>query len=846
MSDESEQGGLILEGIESAQCHHCGVQMDVLGVEPFQTFRCPECGTPFTVPARLGAFLLLSQIGRGGMGGVVFLAHDESLDRNVAIKVMPASLGLDEAAVATFRREAQAAARLNHPNIAQVYSFGQDHGQPYLVMELLSGVSLDKLIEQKGPLDQDFAIRTALQIAQGLRAADEAGLTHGDIKPENILFDEKMNAKLVDFGIASFVHQQSDGVWGTPYYIAPERLMRQKADARTDMYCLGGTLYHALTGRPPFEGSTPMEVVRARLDTDPVPPREIRPEIRAEIQDILLRMLKRDPAARHPTYASLIGDLGRAVKQTTESARPPDAPATKGGKKISVRLSQKNGRVSAPMRPSKVTSDASASEPAPAAPAGPPRRSGARVFKVLAILLVLAGLIGGGVWLALRYQKREQQEQSVRRGALDLAQARRSADESWAAVVLAASNVHRSATSASNFVGSIVKTVETAHHLRLEVPPPPLPPESSPPTGTNAPPAGTNAPPAAATNAPAAAAGAGTGQVASVAATNVPPPAAAEPPPEVPVKVEEPEMVAIGRRALAAVRDTLNAADTAEQAVEEARRLHQDTLNAKSVVLANSNVTALATLANQCRALEPEAKRKAEEVKKLAQSLDEMRGRREKEDAARQKREAAEAEQRRIEQEKRDAEAREKEASEGELAAARLLRTKVSAHLRAYAFKKAIAELSEEKPRYATAIGKAEWQRIADRYAFMAALHAKLIGLINAKPFPWGWIQGTAQDITGADEEAVRTKTRTYPWAEVSIRQYLHIINHYLGSARFGGREQAELFLGVAVHCLESVEGSENAKAVESARTLADDFLRKAREAAPSIDEDIQRILPRE
>jgi serine/threonine protein kinase len=288
------------DAVTDYDCSHCGCKIDVSGLPAFTQVECPDCGAIETVPARLGNFLLLRLLGLGGMGGVYY-ARDTALGRDVAIKVMLQSLGDDAKFIETFRKEAQAVAKLNHPNIAQIYSFGQEKGQPYIVMELVSGERVDDMLESEGGIPVPLAMKIGLEVAEGLSAADEAGLVHGDIKPENILLDTKGHAKLVDFGLATVAHAAaSDGIWGTPYYIAPEKIRRQKVDARADIYSLGATLFHMITGNPPFEGETPVEVVKARLEQPPPDIKELYPDIPDKAADVIMRMLAVDRTERHP------------------------------------------------------------------------------------------------------------------------------------------------------------------------------------------------------------------------------------------------------------------------------------------------------------------------------------------------------------------------------------------------------------------------------------------------------------------------------------------------------------------------------------------------------------------
>ncbi|MBR1587910.1 MAG: serine/threonine protein kinase [Kiritimatiellae bacterium] len=274
-------------------------------------------------PADFGHFLLEKELGHGGMGGV-YLARDKMLDRKVAIKVMLKELGSDPKFVERFQREAQAAARLNHPNIAQIYSFGQEQGMPYIAMELVSGGSLDKDMEASpGDLDQVRVMRIGQQMVDALALAADQGLVHGDVKPENVLYAEDGTAKLVDFGLAAMQGDSSE-IWGTPYYISPEKCRRQKIDFRADIYSLGGTLYHALTGQPPFEGEDANAVVRARFEGAPPKPSEVRHDLSPEVDAIIMRMLELEPAMRYPTYQSLMGDIKRYLAKA--------GPATTSGK----------------------------------------------------------------------------------------------------------------------------------------------------------------------------------------------------------------------------------------------------------------------------------------------------------------------------------------------------------------------------------------------------------------------------------------------------------------------------------------------------------------------------------
>lgn len=310
-----------IDPVEAVVCTGCGAEIDTTEVAAFSRIACPACGTELEVSAKFGNFRLLKVLGSGGMGSV-FLGQDDALNRKVAIKVVKRSIGGNPGMLEGFQREAQATARLNHPNIVQIYAFGQEKGQPYIAMELVGGGSLDAFIEKKKRLDPAFVLRVGKEIALALGAAQEAGLIHGDVKPENILFDENYRAKLVDFGIASALSADVNAkeIWGTPYYIAPEKAKGKKADIRSDLYSLGATLYHALTLHPPFDGADARAVVAARYTQSPAPIGKYRPDADRKAIEIIDRMLQSNPMLRFPTIGSLVASIDEFLK-TVPAAR---------------------------------------------------------------------------------------------------------------------------------------------------------------------------------------------------------------------------------------------------------------------------------------------------------------------------------------------------------------------------------------------------------------------------------------------------------------------------------------------------------------------------------------------
>ncbi len=315
-----QAGDILIERFEVIACSKCSQPIDVAASAPFTLIHCPVCSAEMRVPARFANFILLSQLGKGGMGAV-YKAYDETLGRTVALKVMQQSIGQDRAFVEQFLQEARALAAINHPHIVQIYSYGEDNGQPYIVMELVDGNRLDHLQEKHKALDELFVLQTAVQVIQGLQAANAAGMTHGDIKPANILYDKAGSAKVADFGLARFKGEKPKPgeVWGTPYYVAPEVVKGQAPDAGSDIYSLGGTLYHVLTGEPPFNCETVTDTVLLRFKEPAPDPRVFKNSVTPKTAAILLRTLEMDPFARYPTYESLLKDITVALEPLAEA-----------------------------------------------------------------------------------------------------------------------------------------------------------------------------------------------------------------------------------------------------------------------------------------------------------------------------------------------------------------------------------------------------------------------------------------------------------------------------------------------------------------------------------------------
>jgi serine/threonine protein kinase len=269
------------------------------------------------MPMMLRQFELQSVVGSGGMG-TVYRAWDTTLERMVAVKLMRKELLADQIALENFYREARACARLNHTNIVHIYSFDDWEGQQYLVMELADHGSLDARIEKLRLLQELDMLDIGVKIASALDLALKHDLLHRDIKPGNILFNADHEPKLIDFGLArkADVEQEVEDVtWGTPYYVAPEKIKREPETFLSDMYSLGATLYHAMTGHVPFEAPTVEEVIIAQVQTPLTPPNLVVPEITQPTSDALVKAMAKNPAERFLSYDEFIMALTAARSQ---------------------------------------------------------------------------------------------------------------------------------------------------------------------------------------------------------------------------------------------------------------------------------------------------------------------------------------------------------------------------------------------------------------------------------------------------------------------------------------------------------------------------------------------------
>jgi serine/threonine-protein kinase len=267
-----------------------------------------------------GKFTLESILGTGAMGAV-YRARHVILDAVFAVKVMHEDIAVDPTFAARFHREARAASRLDHPNVIRVVDFGEEpDGHLYIVMEYVEGYDLFQLLRRDAPLSETRIVDLLAQALSGVAAAHDMGVVHRDLKPENIMVGPNDQVKLIDFGIAAnagsrrLTFAKLTEAMGTPDYISPEQVKGKRGDARSDIYSLGIMFYEMLTGKVPFTGPNPFVIMNERLLNDPIPPREVNPEISPQLQEIIYRALERDPNKRYPNTHEFALDLQHPEK----------------------------------------------------------------------------------------------------------------------------------------------------------------------------------------------------------------------------------------------------------------------------------------------------------------------------------------------------------------------------------------------------------------------------------------------------------------------------------------------------------------------------------------------------
>jgi len=342
--------------VDARFCATCGLPLKTAGAELPATVADPLIGRIIA-----DRYKIETLIGRGGMG-VVYKIEHVHIGKLMAMKLLHGELSRDKETLKRFKREAEAASHLDHPNTVQIFDFGRDQGLTYLIMEYLDGHDLGWVIQHEGPLDFQRVARICAQACGSIGQANAVGIIHRDVKPENIMViqgrDRTDMTKVLDFGLAKLRHSDAaqtltrqGSIIGTPYYMAPEHIRGEEVDERSDVYALGAVMYKAIAGVPPFWASSPMGVLTKHLTDEVVPPRDraSRRDLPPEADTIILKAMQKDPADRYQNMGELREDLAaylasvgeelsdstlsfpRGAKLTTQSGKQAVVPvATRG------------------------------------------------------------------------------------------------------------------------------------------------------------------------------------------------------------------------------------------------------------------------------------------------------------------------------------------------------------------------------------------------------------------------------------------------------------------------------------------------------------------------------------
>ena len=296
--------------------------MNVEAVAPFSNVECPTCGKHTRVKREFGPYTLTRRHAIGGMS-MVFVAQDNTLDREVALKILSEDFSADEKRIAAFEEEARITASFSHPHVVRVLRTGKSFGRFYIAMELVPGGHFEHQICERGKIPEVEMLPLAIEVAQGLKAAHAAGLIHRDVKPGNILLDAEGHAKLVDFGLALVTQggkAKAEEVWATPYYVPPETIEGAVEDFRSDIYAFGATLYHALAGVPSCGAETMSTEILRAAKKNVVPLGIADPSLSVETCKIVERAMAYDPKDRFSSYDEMIAMLEVALKRANSGA----------------------------------------------------------------------------------------------------------------------------------------------------------------------------------------------------------------------------------------------------------------------------------------------------------------------------------------------------------------------------------------------------------------------------------------------------------------------------------------------------------------------------------------------
>ncbi|MDP4624279.1 MAG: serine/threonine protein kinase [Akkermansiaceae bacterium] len=328
-------------------CYACASPMDISSVAPYTRVVCPGCGVENRVKKHFGHYTVTRRHAIGGMSSV-FVAIDETLDREVALKILSEEYSEDETRIAAFEQEARLTASFSHPSVVRVLTTGKAFGRFYIAMELVQGGHLEGMIRKQTQIPELEMLPLAIQIAEGLKGAQAAGLIHRDVKPGNILLDSDGHVKIVDFGLALVTQggqATATEIWATPYYVPPEAIEGGAEDFRADIYAFGATLYHALAGKPPCDEETMVTNVLREAKKHILPLQQVAPDLLDETCAVVDRAMAYAPENRFSSYDDMIAGLKTALKAAKGEAETDEQGITRTERRAILRRRKKRNIV---------------------------------------------------------------------------------------------------------------------------------------------------------------------------------------------------------------------------------------------------------------------------------------------------------------------------------------------------------------------------------------------------------------------------------------------------------------------------------------------------------------------
>ncbi len=326
-------------------CYACEAPMNIASVAPYSRVVCPDCGTENRVKKQFGPYTVTRKHAIGGMSSV-FVARDEALNREVALKILSEEYSKDEKRIAAFEQEARLTASFSHPNVVRVLTTGKSFDRFYIAMEFVPGGHFEHQIREQGKISETEILPLAIQIAEGLKGAQAAGLIHRDVKPGNILLDSEGNAKIVDFGLALVTKggkAKATEIWATPYYVPPEAIEGGVEDFRADIYAFGATLYHALAGKPPCDQESMATDLLREAKKKIIPLKKAAPYLLDETCAVIDRAMAYEPVNRFWSYDEMISGLAGALKAAQGESVRDEEGISKAERRAQLRRKKRRG-----------------------------------------------------------------------------------------------------------------------------------------------------------------------------------------------------------------------------------------------------------------------------------------------------------------------------------------------------------------------------------------------------------------------------------------------------------------------------------------------------------------------